>query len=855
MAVTKILLIHASYSRIGFTDYQETVFRLHSRILQEVVQACKRTELAPEPARFRWTCDATGILQYAFANETSEFREAWVRLAQEGLVEVTALPFHLSPLATAESLTHYLYPVEDFRRQGIPVRCAMVWGVQGVASGLVDMLAPSGVPYLVVISSDLRGFSPFPRSSGVWWESPSGERLLVWNAATPQEAQQLGIGKSVETARELLRDYLAQLEHQGYPYDFLALPVVGGRAASNAGPDESLSTFVRAWNERVEEELPRMELALPSSVMAHLSAHYGDSLRVVQGEWGDWWADGVASSAYETALQRRTHALANVAERLNAGLALTEDDTPYPTLELRETFWNLALFDEHTWGSVESVSAPSSLATRSQWNAKAGFVYRAAHLARDLLQAGGEQLAEYITAPEEGVLVWNPLSWTRDAFVYLPRRGLDTSRSLMDLATGASVPKWITEQGVFFVARELPPLGYKVYRWTSPVSFPDSVLRTEGTTLENRFYRVVLDPTTGLVTSWFDKELGRELLDERSDYGLGQILLERIAGDQGRDALYEVIGSPLNGSGRAKSNTPFVRTSPLVARVRSGRQSPLAASLVSEFLLDGCRRLTQEITLYEHCPWVDLEIALDKVPIEQPEAMYVVFPFFVPGATARFDTTGGIACAGVSTLRGSCHDWHAIQRWVDFSNASFGVTVASPDAPLVQLGRINTGRWQREFLPKSAVLFSWVLNNYWHAGYRASQEGELRFRYRLRSHRGDFDPVAAMRFGYEVLYEPLVRELPRREGGLLPADTASFLRLEPDNVLLTVFKRAEDGNGFICFLSEVAGRDTVLALQLPACRAANRTTPLEVDQDPLPCFGNRVICHIGAYELLTLRVV
>jgi hypothetical protein len=855
MAVTKIQLIHATYSRIGFTDYQETVFRQHSRILRDVVEACKRTELAPERARFRWTCDATGVLQYAFANESSDFSEAWTQLAQEGLVEVTALPFHLSPLATAESLAHYLYPVEDYRRRGIPIRSAMVAGVNGVASALIDLLAPSGVPYLFVVSSDVRATSPLPRSGAAWWESLSGERLLVWNAATPYETRQLGIGKHVETAQELVAEYLTRLERQEYPYDFVALPIPGGRYASNAGVDASLSAFIQAWNERAGDDLPTMEFAVPSTVLSHLETRYGDSLRVVRGEWGDWWADGVASSAYETALQRRTHALANIAERLSAGLSLIEKDSSYPSQDLRETFWNLALFDEHTWGSAESVSAPSSLASRSQWNAKAGFVYRATHLARDIVQSACEQLADYVTATEDGVLVCNPVAWTRDAYVHLPRRGLDTSLSLLDLATGAPTPKWITDQGVFFVVRDLPPLGYKVYRWTSPASFPDSVLRTEGTSLENRFYRITVDPITGVVSSWFDKELSRELLDERSDYGLAQILTERISGDQGREALYEPAGSPLNGTGRVKANTPFVRTSATVARVRSGRQSPLAASLISEFVADGFRRITQEVTLYEHSRWIDIDITVDKIGVENPESVYIVFPFFIPGGTARFDSTGGDIRAGVDTLRGSCHDWHFVQRWVDFSNASFGVTVASPDAPLAQFGRINTGRWQREFVPKSATLFSWVMNNYWHTGYRASQDGELRFRYRLTSHAGDYDPVAATRFGHEAIYEPIVREIGRHEGGILPPETASILQVEPANVVLTVFKKAEDGNGFICHLSEVGGRDTVLSLTLPALRSANRTTPLEVDGDSVPRVGNRVICHIGAYELLTLRIV
>jgi hypothetical protein len=289
--------------------------------------------------------------------------------------------------------------------------------------------------------------------------------------------------------------------------------------------------------------------------------------------------------------------------------------------------------------------------------------------------------------------------------------------------------------------------------------------------------------------------------------------------------------------------------------VRSGRQSPLAASLISEFIADGCRRLIQEVTLYEHHKWIDIELTLDKLPVESPESVYFVFPFFVPGCTARFDTTGGFVRAGQDTLRDSCHDWHVVQHCLDFSNNAFGVTVATPDAPLAQFGRINTGRWQREFIPKSATAFSWALNNYWHTGYKASQSGEIRLRYRLTSHAGDFNPVAAWRFGREAVQEPLVAELLTHEGGILPEIVSSLLQLEPSNVVLTSLKSAEDGNGVVLHLQEVAGRDTVVALTLPSCASATETTPLEVDGDAVPLVENRVIRHIGAYERVTLRIV
>ena len=46
----------------------------------------------------------------------------------------------------------------------------------------------------------------------------------------------------------------------------------------------------------------------------------------------------------------------------------------------------------------------------------------------------------------------------------------------------------------------------------------------EGTVLESRFYRLTFDPVSGAITSLFDKELRRELVDARAPYPLDQYL-------------------------------------------------------------------------------------------------------------------------------------------------------------------------------------------------------------------------------------------------------------------------------------------------------------------------------------------
>jgi hypothetical protein len=92
-----------------------------------------------------------------------------------------------------------------------------------------------------------------------------------------------------------------------------------------------------------------------------------------------------------------------------------------------------------------------------------------------------------------------------------------------------------------------------------------------------------------------------------------------------------------------------------------------------------------------------------------------------------------------------------MQRWVDLSDPHGGVTVATVDAPLIQLGEIRTDAivtgWLEE-AESSGTLFSYVMNNYWETNYRAAQDDEVEFRYSLMAH-GPYQEADPERFGLE----------------------------------------------------------------------------------------------------------
>ena len=89
----------------------------------------------------------------------------------------------------------------------------------------------------------------------------------------------------------------------------------------------------------------------------------------------------------------------------------------------------------------------------------------------------------------------------------------------------------------------------------------------------------------------------------------------------------------------------------------------------------------------------------------------------------------------------------------------------------------------------------------------------------------------------------------------MPAEH-SFASVEPENVVLTAVKKAEDANGLIFRVYEWAGKDATVEFHVPpGATGATVTNLMEKPQgDALTVTGDLVKVPIHPYEILTVRV-
>ena len=196
-----------------------------------------------------------------------------------------------------------------------------------------------------------------------------------------------------------------------------------------------------------------------------------------------------------------------------------------------------------------------------------------------------------------------------------------------------------------------------------------------------------------------------------------------------------------------------------------------------------------------------------------------------------------------------------MQRWVDVSNLEHGVTWATVDAPLVQMGEIRTDIgpyltspevWLNHIQP-SATLYSYIMNNYWETNYKADQGGNAEFCYSIRPHIGPYDQTRAARFGIERS-RPLIA-IPARADG--PAALPSLFAIDAPGVIATSVKPSRDGRAMMIRLFAISGKPEQVHLTWPGPQPKTLYLSDANETQGAPVSNNTIT--IPAYGITTLR--
>ncbi|MCX6872501.1 MAG: glycosyl hydrolase-related protein [Verrucomicrobia bacterium] len=808
-------LLPHSHVDIGYTHRQDEVVKLQIGNLETAMRLATESAAQPSGQRFKWNPEAVWTLDHFLQSATPEKRAAFLEAVRRGDVGVDALYGNmLTGLCRPEELAQCLaIGVQIANETGVPLETASICDVPGYTWGLVPIMAQAGVKYFAIGPNfaDRVGTIHQWDDQPFYWKSQSGnERVLCW---VVDNYHHLG-----DLEKNVL-DQLARLREKDFPFSTAFIFWVGtwpGGGVDNAPPDEKTVEKAVAWNAKYSA--PVVTIGLAREFFRDFERKHGAALPEFAGDLTPYWEDGAGSSSEETAMNR------NSGDRLAQATTLfaMRDPHGYPAAKFQAAWKNVLLYSEHTWGAHCSISEPDSQFTKDQWKVKGGFAEDAERQSKTLL--------ETVLPPDKltsGFDVYNTTQWERTDLVLVPA---DPRGEAVVYENDQPIPcKRMDSGGLFFLARNVPPFGAKRYRLgKEPATPPAGGAVAEGTTLRTPLLNLEVDPKSGAIKSL-------RLAGQDHDY------VDATAAVALNDYRY-VLGTDAKG---ARTNGPV--------RIEVWEKGPLVAGLSITSEAPGCKKLVRLIRVVDGLDRVEIFNYIDRKSVREKDGVHFGFGFNVPGGTVRMETPWAVVRPNVDQLPGSCRNWFTVQRWVDVSNAECGITWASPDAPLMEIGGLTAnllgsvpyGDWMTKALD-SQTLYSWVQNNHWHTNYKIDQPGGMYFCYILRPHRGGYSAADVARFGLETTRPLLVAAASG------PQAPGSLFTLSPPGVLVETVKVSEDGKALILRLFGVSGKAEAATLtwgsvQPPAVWLTDLTekplAPVSAAAVPVPAYG---IVHLRA---------
>jgi alpha-mannosidase len=179
------------------------------------------------------------------------------------------------------------------------------------------------------------------------------------------------------------------------------------------------------------------------------------------------------------------------------------------------------------------------------------------------------------------------------------------------------------------------------------------------------------------------------------------------------------------------------------------------------------------------------------------------------------------------------------ERWADLSQSDYGVSL------------INRSKYGYD-IKGNVMRLSLLRSPNWPDP--TADRGEHVIEYSIYGHKGGWEEGKTVQRGYEI-NTPLIPLVVKSGSGKLPA-AGSFFRCEPDNVVLTVVKKAEDSDAWVLQLYESTGKSTVATITLPRhAKKVLMSNFLEEDGAPVDFKNGQVSLMVGKNQIVTVKVL
>lgn len=423
----------------------------------------------------------------------------------------------------------------------------------------------------------------------------------------------------------------------------------------------------------------------------------------------------------------------------------------------QETFWaawqDILLFNEHTWGSHNSISAPDSDLTQKTWQWKSERAVNANRLTSQIWQ----QLIFDYSANEQDkvsqILVVNPHNIPIKQAVTVDNGIHRPGDQVVDLYGNLIDSQRLRNGALVFVAH-LSPLEKRIYQITEGNASVQNLINfnISNNELSNNQISIKINPYKGAIESLVRKSDGYEFVNRQDNNLLAQHIY--VPGSFGT-----IVQSTRNEN----------------IRVSVGESGPLVSSIRIDSQPHGSNSQILEIMLYQDSSRLDISFLLDRKKIRIKESVHYAFPLNIPNGSLFYDVPFGRVNLSQDMMPGGNRNFISVNRYLELSNDEVQATIVMQDAALVVPYKLNVDPkavgWKNEFPEYNSKIYSYVMNNYWHTNFKADQEGLCQIRYSLWVGAKQ-DAAFSSKLATQVCQPLLV--IPLKDGAVIPEEDVNL---------------------------------------------------------------------------------
>jgi alpha-mannosidase len=851
--VKEIVVVIKTHFDIGYTHrVKEIVHHYRTDMIDKAMNIMDQSKTLPPEQQFAWTGPGWVMSKVLddWDGQTPERRRRLDDYVKAGKFQFHALPFTLESDACEpeEMARGFIFSSALCRKYGMPLpRSGKKTDVPSHGGALATVLAHGGVKFMHIGCNWPSGAVKTPGL--FWWEGPDGSRVLTLYSNTYGTCVPPWMPRWYCDQDPFISTSLAPTPDWPYPVwpAILVTP-------DNSGPPKAEQ--VKALFEEATQKLPGVKIRMGTMddfVDAMLKAN--PDIPVVKGEMPDTWIHGVMCDPGGIRLSREVHPQIAAAEALHTSLHLWGVARPPVAKEVALAYENILLYGEHTWGRAPSVNQygdafktanPKRITElEASWEDKTDYIREASRLSRGLMAGNLQALAASVKRDAPGLVVYNPLPWTRSGTVEI--------------------------NGETVFVKDLPPCGYRTHP-LPPASMKTAPRKTsEPATIANAFFKLTLEPAKGAITSLVEKRTGREWVDSAEPRGLGHYLNERFTFEQTLNYTVAYQGGRAFKFAGAKGEWPHpgMHKGGMISEKQVPYRAATAAkgvatidgnSAIIECPADPANHLPAtvlRITLPTEQPYIDLEITIkDKAKDNWPEADWLCLPFKIASPQFRVHRALGVMNPVTDILPGANRDLFSVGHGVTIADADgSGIAVCPLDHPLVSLDRPGCWRASKsadEFTPKKPVVYLNLYNNQWNTNFRYWYPGTWSSRVRLWTFDKHTAPDAIMATPALEARNPLLATAANGAGGRLPAEQ-SGLAVSRKGVLVTAFGQNPDGAGTLLRIWEMAGVSGERTVSLPGTFTSATPVNLRGERtgEPRRLAGSTLAFNLGAFAPAT----